>query len=105
MPLLQNARDDEERIGLGGSGIGNENLTGSNPRSGGFMRGSGIMKSIRKSFRRRKNRQEQNQTGNQSRQTQKPNEWLQDELKVKNGTCQFKVSQDYSSQGGAREYI
>ena len=74
MPLLQ-SHEDEERIGLGG---GNEQRRG-------FIRGSGIMKSIRKSFRRRKKETPQ------TRQNQKPNEWLEDELKVKNGTCQFKV--------------
>ena len=49
-----------------------------------FNRGSGIMKSIRKSFRRRKK--------TRMAKEHKPKEWIDDEQKVRDGTCQFRVS-------------
>jgi len=51
-----------------------------------FSRGSGLLKSIRKSFRRRKPKPPA-----LSADAQKPVEWLDDERKVNDGTCEFRV--------------
>lgn len=49
-----------------------------------FQRGGGIMKSIRKSFRRRKK-------APTTVTEQKPQEWIDDERKVRDGICEFRV--------------
>ena len=88
---LLNSRDDGGPTDSGYSG------------SAGFgTRGSGILKSIRKSFRRRK-RTPQGPAGPSTVRSGSgppiigagerpwPDAWLEDEIKVKQGTCQFKV--------------
>merc|ERR1712131_297125 len=65
----------------------------------GFSRGSGLMKSLRRSFRRLKRpplRRNDPPTPVVTQPVvdgtrQKPPEFLEDEIKVKQGTCQFKV--------------
>lgn len=49
-----------------------------------FARSSGIMKSIRRSFRRRKKTRA-------PKEQNKPAEWIEDERKVKDGSCHFRV--------------
>ena len=87
---LLNSRDDGGPTDSGYSG------------SAGFgTRGSGILKSIRKSFRRRKRTPQGPPPGPSRGSTGAPiigggerpwpDAWLEDEIKVKQGTCQFKV--------------
>ena len=92
---LLNSRDDGGPTDSGYSG------------SAGFgTRGSGILKSIRKSFRRRKRTPQGPSAGPSSTvrsgtgppiigggERPWPDAWLEDEIKVKQGTCQFKVKQ------------
>ena len=95
---LLNSRDDGGPTDSGYSG------------SAGFgTRGSGILKSIRKSFRRRK-RTPQGPAGPSTVRSGSgppiighserpwPDAWLEDEIKVKQGTCQFKVKYFQTNQ-------